>query len=204
MARLLFILGFLLWANGWAVAQSFDRFVPPSSEIIDGHGDITAAKGIIDRLPLHHIEGIWQTTADGARVMIERWDGDDCPLIPGENTVYRLIIISSPRKSLRPGTVMGYAVPTARKGYYDARIYSRQVKNRLSAPKRYTLKLTDDSRLSMTPVKHGWNVRITPPRLFYLFRLSLTKQPDTRPQDLDGFTRIYPEPDGIPAEPRYL
>lgn len=204
ITRLHILLIILLGLTGHAAAQSLSDIVPSRSSIVTGHEDMQSAKKLIDRLPLHHVEGIWQTTADGARVAIERWEGADCPVMPDGNTVYRLVIVDSPRKSLRPGTVMGYAVATARKGFYDAMIYTRQVKNTLTAPKRYTLQLSDDSRLSMTPVKKGWKVRVTPPRLFYLFRFSVTQQPDSRPQGLDGFIRVYPHPTGVPAEPRYL
>lgn len=185
-----------------ADAGEFARNLPKTSSLADGFNGIRQARLTIDNAPLHHIEGLWQPTADGGVVAILRWTGSDCPRLSDQRDIYRLIVVSSPRKSVRPGTVMGYAVPTARKGYYDARIFTRQSGNRLTTPQRFTLHLADDSRLSMTPVKGNWRVTFRP-RIPYLFRVSISRQENERPGELDGFTRIYPA-GSLPAEPRYL
>ena len=203
ITRLYILLLLIASATGYVAAQDFARFIPDHSTVIEGFDSLAKVKEIIDRADLHHIEGLWQPTADGGRIAIMRWTGSDRPVLSEAQDIYRIIIVSSPRKSLRPGTIMGYAVATARKGYYDARIYTSQSANSLTRHRRFTLHISDDTHLSMTPVREGWKVTFRP-RLPYLFRLSVYKQESDRPRDLDGFIRIYPYSAGVPVEPRYL
>ena len=160
-----------------------------------------AVKSRLAASPLHTIEGIWQFTADGATIVIER-DHGDSPAVDAA-TRYRMVIMRSPVRSVLPGTVMGYLLPTAKRGSYSATIYTdSDGGSRLLKPKKFTLTLTDDSHLSFH--KHGLKIKVRFWRLLpYISRLGIYTREDN-PRDLDGCVRIYPMPVSGPIEPVYL
>lgn len=160
-----------------------------------------AVKARLDAMPLHSIEGIWQFAADGATIAIER-DNDGCP-VTDDAVRYRMVIMRSPVRSVRPGTVMGHISPTAKRGSYSATIFTdSDGGSRLLKPKKFTLTLSNDSHLSFH--KHGLKIKVRFWRLIpYISRLGITTREDT-PRDLDGCVRIYPMPTSGPVEPIYL
>lgn len=165
--------------------------------------DRDAVKARLDATPLHTVEGIWQFTTDGATIVIERdVDSDSRPALDAP-TRYRMVIIQSPSRSVLPGTVMGYLAPTAKRGSYSATIFTdSDGGSRLLKPKKFTLTLTDDSRLSFH--KHGMKIKIRFWRMLpYISRLGISTREDN-PRDLDGCIRIYPMPVTGPVEPIYL
>lgn len=175
--------------------------VPDVSPVADGnYTDIDTVMARMAAAPMARVEGLWRFPADGALVAIEATSLGGAP----SAAHYRIVIVRSANRNLRPGTVMGYLWATSARDTFEARIYTRADKDArlLTAPKQFTLRLGDDeTRLSFTRERHGVKVnfwRMLP----YLFRYVVTPV-DTRPDDLDGCVRVFPEPE-LPAEPRYL
>jgi hypothetical protein len=139
---------------------------------------------------------------DGAVIAIEQSE----PYIAGKTLTsgYRIVIIQSPNRRVRPGTIIGYALQSAKSGKYDAAIYSTiDDDGTLYRPKRFTLELHDsESRLAF--IRHRADIRVNLWRLIpYLFRVSISTGND-RPHDMDGAIRLYPTSDATPINPRYL
>lgn len=155
----------------------------------------------LQSMPLNNIEGIWQFPSDGALVVIERFIPDNYRDDGVER--YRLVVVQSPRLSVRPGTIMGYMIPSAKKGYYDARIYtSFDGGINLNTPKKFILKHSDDARLSF--VEHKTGVKVNLWRMVpYMFRYSISKQ-DNRPEEMNGCIKIFPKEAEFNTTPRYL
>lgn len=173
--------------------------LPKFSETISGFSRAEA----VDRLKesdLHHIEGIWQFPATGVEVAIMRTD-DRHSDKESRITSYRIIILYSPNRSLRPGTVMGLVTPAPKRGEYDARIYTRSVGTSLTMPKRFTLTLdNDDGALSFKQHKSAFSVNLW--RLLpYLWRYSV--HANQQDKSTEGCIRVYPAP-LLPREPVYL
>lgn len=147
--------------------------------------------------PLHHIEGIWQFPANGLEVAIVRTDRDSS----SPRRIYDLIVVSSPDRALRAGTLMGRIVPSSKRGEYDARIYTRTVGSRLTLPGKFILTLSDDdTSLDIRPVKGRliYNLwRLLP----YLWRYAV--YPSRQTPHADGCIRIFPDPPA-PVEPVYF
>lgn len=155
---------------------------------------------MLDELPLHHIEGIWKFPATGVEVAIirnnpqQRESGLTADF-------YRMIVVDSDNRAIRPGTVMGLISPAAKRGEYDARIYTSNVGSTLVMPKTFTLTLTDnDASLTFKRHKSAFNVNLW--RLLpYLWRYTI--YPNEQDRNSDGCIRIYPNPP-VPREPIYL
>lgn len=174
--------------------------VPSRSVRLAGY----SREGVADYLlhgPVHRLEGLWMFTASDALVAVERFAdvGDRAERMPR----YRMVIVSSPRRTMVPGTVMGYMGVTSRKNVYDAMIYTVTEGATLTTPRRFTVRLGDnDTRLSFMPVKKGLAVSVR--RLFpYLFRVGI-REYDTRDESLDGCVRVGANGVSVISEPRYL
>lgn len=191
----------LLLASLRAAARDLVRDLPSRSDVIAGYGDTDSLRRAMASRPLHRVEGIWQFPSDGATVAVER---ADTPRAADEAVWYRMIVISSPCRSLRPGTLMGHIAPTAKDGVYAARIYtSGDGGPTLSRPKSMTLTLTDDTHLTFR--EHSRTIHVNLWRLIpYMSRIGLRVGESDAPKDLHGCRRIYPRPNSGPAEPRYL
>ena len=170
-----------------------------TSEVLNGYNK-SEVKTRLSAMPLDDMEGMWQFPVDGALVVVERF----VPESHRDDGVirYRLVIVQSPRLSVRPGTVMGYMIPSAKKNFYDALIYtSFDGGTALYKPKKFILKHSDEANLSFVEHKTGLKVnlwRMVP----YMFRYSITKQ-DTRPEDMNGCVKVYPQKEGS-VGPKYL
>lgn len=135
------------------------------------------------RQALAPIEGVWMTSA-GAYIAIRA---------NGINT-YEMSIIHSPDLSIAPGTVMGSAHTSGKVGMYDASIFRNFTSNgKGHRPQRLAITVdVSTGMLRFDPYKHGWRVNLR--RLIpYLFRFTVQRE-DTRPDGLEGATRIYPTP----------
>ncbi|WP_304370739.1 hypothetical protein, partial [uncultured Muribaculum sp.] len=73
--RLLLALSLLAASLSLAAADHIDT-LPQVSQTLSGYADIDSIKRRLTSLPLHIIEGIWQFPADGATVVIERFNPD--------------------------------------------------------------------------------------------------------------------------------
>ena len=172
----------------------------PASSWVERGIDDAAVREMLTAHPSDAVEGIWSATADGARIAIIPGMPPGFPKHSGNG--YLLVILDSPRAGIVPGTVMGWCSPSARKGYYDSRIFTRCDGVDLSSPRRFTLHLTDDARLSMTEVHEG--LEFVPWRILpYMFR-SLLRERHDRARELDGLLRIWPAGLGEPLKPRDL
>lgn len=175
--------------------------VPSESTVVDGYDDADTAEERLSQLPLHPVEGLWRFPADGGLVAVER-----CDL--GGNTTeasqYRMVIITSANRALRPGTVMGYLWGTAQKAVYEASLFTDETADgtTLKSPKKFVISLTDnESRLVFKPIRRGLKLNLWR-MLPYMFRFAV-RQHDNTPDNLNGCVRVYPRPE-IPDYPRYL
>lgn len=201
MRHSLFLAAILIFCQSMVaqpmLTDSFLDHIPRRSQRLSGYSRESAER-YLTHGPLHRVEGIWRFTASGATVAVERFTP---PGYDGSPTCYRLVVVSASDRSVVPGTVMGYAVPTSRQRVYDAVLYTSVEGVSLTATRRFTVKMDDDdNRLSFTPVKRGVSVNIRR-YLPYMFRIGITRY-DTRDASLDGCVREFPAPSGM--EPRYL
>lgn len=176
--------------------------LPPVSEVVAGYASHDEVRQRMNSAPLHAIEGIWQFPSTGAVVAIEL----DPSLGKGGYAVrYRMIIIRSPQRTIKPGTVMGLIAPTAKNNVYAAEIYtSSDGGSRLGSPHGFTLTLADNARLSFTK-NSGLKVYTNLFRLIpYLSRVSFrVYRQQYAPRNLDGCLRVFPVP-VPPVNPVYL
>lgn len=202
MRRCLSILFAILATITIARGADLAKHMPDRSPVLDGYNDIDSVRLAIDARGAAGIEGIWRLAGSQTLVTIEPATH---PELSGAGfDALQIVIISSPRKSMRPGTVLGYAVPTARAGYWEAEIYTSKVRSLLQSHRRFTLHATDDdTHLSMTPVKSAlrFNLRHS---LHFLFRGSVSVGNRTHEEGFDGFIKEYPPVDGHPSRPIYL
>ncbi|MDE7143425.1 MAG: hypothetical protein K2N76_01345, partial [Muribaculaceae bacterium] len=98
----------------------------------------------------------------------------------------------------------GYAVATADRGVYEARIYTDfAVENRLGIPRTFTLHLADDgAALTFKTRKSRLTINLF--RLLpYMYR-NVVSLRENRPDNLDGALRVYPPVASPRFGPRYL
>lgn len=154
------------------------------------------------------IKGIWQSSAGGSSVAIlplAAWERRYGKAFPQKalslSTDFIIVLLDSPSPRLQPGTIMGWAVPAAKPGMYEAIIYTKEAKFKLTGPKKFVMQLADDGHLSLRAIHKG--VIINPWRFLpYMIRGAIKFRDDT-PQDMNGFFRIWPVPSN-PHQPRYL
>lgn len=161
------------------------------------HASIDSVKSRMSGRPLLPMEGVWEMTADGAVIAIERINDPR----RGGTSAYALTAISMPDRSIEPGTRMGTAIDTADPRKLDAKIYTKSHDGELSAPADFVISLDGTGhRLSLSHYRQGIKVnlwRMIP----YMFRYSVGKR-DERPRGLDGMVRVYPPSSS--SGPRYL
>ncbi len=199
MSRLLsLVFGLSLWLSVGA-AKIVDM-LPDDSRVIGGYS-MKEVRQRFSEGDIHDIEGIWRFVDDGSVMAIERFVPDEIP--DNGNTCYRIVVVKSPVRALAPGTLMGYISPTAKKGVYDAAVFSAFDGLRgLHKKKRFYLNLSEEGLLSFTSYRQG--IRLNLWRLIpYMFRYSV-RYSSERPKGLDGCVRIWPASVSVPFEPRYL
>lgn len=182
-------------------AKDFLHTLPAQSTVIPGYESIDSVERRLSELPLCPVEGIWQMTDnDGALFAVERAE-NSTELAP---TRLQMVMIRSPWRSIRPGTIIGHLVPTPERGVYEARLYSDVARHTgLDIPRGFTLKLSDEFSLMTiqpfrSPLKFNL-LRLLP----YMYRRVITIQ-DSRPDNLDGAMKIFPRQDSHPLSPIYL
>lgn len=181
-----------------AARADFLHTLPAESNVLAGYADVDSVEARLAQLPLSPIEGVWQMAAEGATFVIERVEAST-HLAPAE---LRIIIVRSPKRSIRPGTVVGHAVTTARPGVYQARLYSSFApRSGLISPRSFTLEVNDDM-LVFKPIKAPVKVNLF--RLLpYMYRRVFTLQ-DSHPEGIDGAMRLFPRTAAHPLTPIYL
>lgn len=172
--------------------------LPASSTVSPGYGLVDSVSARMSRQPLDPLEGIWELTADGAVVAIER----EPSLMRKSTATYRITALSMPDRSVAPGTLMGRAASTANARKFDAAIYTKIIDGRLQSPANFIISLSDDDRLSLTHYRHG--IRLNLWRMVpYMFRYSVHSI-DERPKGTDGMVRLYPHSEKSSQTPRHL
>lgn len=184
-----------------AMASDLPRHIPATSHVIPGYNDIDSVRSRIDNSGPVDIEGLWLMSATQTLVVIE--PATEPSLAGAGFHAWQIVIVSSPRKSLRPGTTLGYIIPTARKKHYEARIYTSRHRSILQKHRGYTLDLTDESHLTMTADKSPWRITLHHSLKFLLRAAISTRPADAAPAN-EGFIKQYPYPDGQPLIPVYL
>lgn len=156
---------------------------------------------VLDTMPLHQVEGIWQLT-DAPGVTIVVWRHADSEDASGAVPVYYIQLLKSDDRSRVPGEMLGQMRPTARPDRYDCTISTHFDKKGLTTKSaRYTVEQIDDAHLSFKPVNHG--VRLSPVILVPpLLRRGIRFVSD-RDKGLDGAIKVYPEVP-VKGRPRYL
>lgn len=179
-----------------------DSMPARSAEKLDGYNDPVTVEERMRSMPLHAIEGVWQLTGEGSVIAIEKMPQD---VTTAGVPVYRMAVVRSSDISIQPGSVMGYVTPAAKKGQFDARIYTGRTDDHrmLTRPQKVMITLSDDgSRMVYHP--YGFKLRFNWWRLLlpYMYRTLLTPMESTR-GDADGCVRIFPQP-SPPLNPVYL
>lgn len=178
--------------------------VPGFSERLTGYDTAAEVVERLSTMPMHSVEGLWRFAAEGTLMAVERVADREFSADEAGTVTYRMVIVRAADLSLRPGTVMGYLSPTAKRGVYDARIYTGRTDDgtKLYSPRTFTLTLGDsDGRMAInrygTTFSFNW-WRLLP----YMYSRLITKR-EKKAGDINGCIRVYPLP-AIPAEPRYL
>lgn len=195
------LLSLLILAVGMATAVYGETALPATSPApLPGYNDRTVVQKRIAASGPHRIEGIWRFPETGSTVAIEREDNNRAH--PGAVT-YRMIVMRSDNRSIRPGTFMGIITPSVKSDVFDASIYTSSHRNSsLDSPRRFTLTLAEKGdRLVFSRVKSKFSLnlwRILP----YMFRYAVRRNNNTG-EAPEGCVKIFPAP-AVPAEPRYL
>lgn len=203
--RLLATALFIISADATAEARDSDlrQELPDYGGVVTPYDTDSVKKEMKER-GMHRLEGIWRVT-DGATIVIERDLSEAARR--GDNTVYRIIVTESPDRSIRPGTILGYAAPTARPEKFDARLFTHPLGRILTksgiSSDRYTLTLTnDDSRIEFERHRRGLKVDIRK-TLPLLLRTTLRYDAGNRNTVPSGCVRLFPSP-SLPGNPIYL
>lgn len=168
-------------------AKRYIDTLPAESRIVEGYSNQDSVTQRLAELPLVSAEGIWQLTSDGGVVAIERdknalhGDGDRVMAL-------RMVVISSPNRAVRPGTVLGHLAPTADAEIYEAKIYTSMAEGgKLRNAKTFRLKAERDA-LQFHRERKGLTVRWT--RILpFMFSRMFDYEPDDH-NDTDGLVRL--------------
>lgn len=178
--------------------------VPRFSERLPGYDTAAEVTERLSTMPMHSVEGLWRFASEGTLMAVERVADREFSADEAGTVTYRMVIVRAADLSLRPGTVMGYLSPTAKRGVYDARIYTGRTDDgtKLYSPRTFTLTL-GDSEGRITINRYGTTFSFNWWRLLpYMYSRLISKR-EKKAGDINGCIRVYPLP-AIPAEPRYL
>ncbi|MDE6513704.1 MAG: hypothetical protein K2L05_05925 [Muribaculaceae bacterium] len=189
----------IMWALG-ASAGGFLKSLPKVSATLAGYESPDSVAERLSTLPLCPAEGLWQMTDGGALFAIER-NSPSTDLAPAQ---MRMVMVRSPWRTIRPGTVIGHLQPTPKPGVYEARLYTDfALRTGLSIPRGFTLTLNSDaSIMTIEPFKFFLKVNVFK-LLPYMYRRVIEPQ-QTRPSGLTGAVKVAPAVDGHPLSPVYL
>lgn len=182
-----------------ASAKKYVDELPSKSEVINGFSTDRLRRQLATA-PLHHIEGIWRFPADDLEIAICRENIADVTTSDAA-AAYRMVLLHSSNRALRPGTVIGHVSPTAKRSVYDARIYTRALGSSMINPKRFILSLDDEeSRMLFEMRKSAFSVNLW--RLLP-FAWRYTVHRNRQQESTAGCVRVFPAPQ-LPLEPVYL
>ncbi|MCM1450158.1 MAG: hypothetical protein NC082_07430 [Clostridiales bacterium] len=182
----------------WSVDLA--RLVPSMSQRLTGYEDVDSVMASIDRRGAAGIEGLWLMSGSQSLVSIE--PVTDPSITRGSYNLMQIVLVSSPRKALKPGTVLGYLQPAGKAGSYDGRLYTGKYRSLLQRHRQFAFTLTDEGHLT---VKKGKSpLRFSLRHTFnFLFRAGVYMR-DADNESTEGFIKQYPWPGGKPLTPVYL
>ncbi len=200
MSRIITILTVAMIASFAIMATDLSHYIPSAPPVYKGYNDIDSIKAVIRTRPLSQIEGLWLIADNQTTVVVEP---AATPQINQPNyNAFQVVLISSARKAIRPGTVLGYIAPAGQPGKYNAYFYAHGKQKILSKLEQFQLTMPDDSHIGMTSSKPKWRVSLRH-TFKLLFRATISNTNDDQ-RVTDGFIKLYPAPAGRPVEPIYL
>lgn len=188
-----------------AAAGNFLDMLPPQSAVAPGYTTADSVRTRMAAMPLCPLEGLWRMAGDGALVAVESYCVPELPRSRQPST-FRMVMVKSPQRHIRPGTVIGHLVSTVRPGVYEARIYTAVAERTgLDIPGEFLLTL-DDNGVRLTFSRRKVRVRLNlNVMLPYMFRSMVRVRRDPRPEGLDGAIKVFPASVGqSPQKPCYL
>lgn len=162
--------------------------VPGRSETLPGYS-ARAQRAKADSAALQGIEGIWEYPDEMMTVAIERFSSPRF----SPRIAYRIVMLESDDDQLLPGTVIGYAAPSARADKFELWIYSERDGETLLSPVSCVATLSDGSlvftRMKELTMRYRVNLTRFLPTLFR----GISVYPQMKEERLPvGFRKIYP------------
>lgn len=175
--------------------------VAGGAQTLPGYSDVAEVKTRMAATTMRTVEGIWRFPANGTSIAVERDDA--------EASRYRVVVLESPYLVMEEGQLLGYAVATARRNVFEARLRDLKADgsasvNPLAKEANFMLTIDDDA-LVFKPLRKGFKLSWDWWRMFpYMFRVRVDKV-DDKPAGLEGAVRVWPRSTTVPPrEPRYL
>lgn len=192
MMRLILMTLMMITMTATAAVKS-SLSLPSKSPRVWGYSTVDSVRQRMSTAPLLPLEGIWEMTADGAVVAIER----EPSATRQATATYRIVIVRSPDRSIPCGTLLGLGVDTSKPGQVECLLYTKSSCGRLYSPAAFVLELGSNGRLGLYQYRRG--VRVNAWGLLpYMWRRTLGWR-DERPKGLDGMVRIFPfDPSNYP------
>ena len=175
-----------------------DTSIPASAWVIPGF-TTDSVKRALESRPTQSLEGIWRDPQSGTEVAV--MSGNVASSAGMSTATMLIVVLKTPMVGIRRGTVAGWLIPTARKDYYEAKMFTKLDNGRLLKPKSFFVHYTD-GRLGLTREKKGFRINLVG-LLPFMYRRAL-HQVDNTPKELAGYVRIWPFDPEHPTEVRYL
>lgn len=181
-----------------ATAAEWPRLDVPGAPREGYSGGRDSVEARLGAMPLGVLEGVWQFAAGGPTVAIVPSQG-------AQQAPMEVVVVESADRSLRPGTVVGAIDYAGERDVYRATFvadvdHGRGLKT--ASTRQFVLRLDNDGAfLKFEPRQKGYRVNLW--RLLPFMFSRLVSPRHGRGQNVDGCTRVFPEPDP-PIEPRYL
>lgn len=134
------------------------------------------------------VEGLWRVSANGPLLRIAADNSSTDAL--------NIIWEDGEQLSIVPGTVIGYAVPSPRKGVYDCHtsLVPAGKKKGSKSETHFVIRLLKGANdIAFEPYEQSIQVDVHRILPWWLRRISV-KKTDTRPQGLDGARRVGAPP----------
>ncbi len=127
------------------------------------------------------IEGVWEFSDGGATVAI----------VMATSSTFDIYLLDSPYLNVQPGTLIGRAVSSPKRNYYDGEIQTKKLGGKLKkSAQTVTFTVNDEGTLTVKPYKTGKTVSLNR-WISSLFKVRVVDN-NRRPTDLDGAKRVYP------------
>lgn len=171
--------------------------MPPDIAVVAQGYDMETARARLDSLPLQPIEGLWSYVDERMTFVIEQDRGSSSALdnALGAMPAYRIVMVECDDMSVLPGTVVGYAEPTAVPEKWKLWLYTQRSNLTLAAPMECVATL-GGSNNTLTFEKPNWHVKLRVNFARFLPSLfrGVSIMPEINKENApSGFRKIYPE-----------